>query len=167
MSGIKSSNAEIEDAVNRICKLMIGGLTRTADILNYIEQMDSLPKETQKEVKWKPIEKGYVQLNMYIQQAWQKFKESHSKDMNTLKKLYSDRLDELYRKAVKDGKIQTANNIVKNQMWLESVGGLNIKSKVDITNFDVKLSPEEDKAFKDRTKDIFGTDFVTVDTDND
>ena len=160
MGGNKRSNLEIEAITNQICLAMIRGLTRRADIFQYISNMDKLDKETQVERNWVKVgTKSDRMIDHYIQKAKEMFLEFGNETRDNVRALYIARLEDLYKLALSKDKIQTANHIMKNMMYLQGLGGFNISGNFSIKNFDIPLSEGESAAYKERLKDVYGESF--------
>lgn len=156
MAGDKNSDVEVEISVNQICIMLIKGITRRGQILQYITQMDALSPEEQKNRNWVPIRKGTRQIEIYISRAKEIFLKMAKEERQNVRALYLAQLEDMYYEARQKGHLQTANNIMKNKMYLQGMGGFNIMSTFNIKKFDVELTEEEEAAYKKRLEDIYG-----------
>lgn len=156
MAGDKRSKVEVELVVNQICTMMIMGITRRYQIMDYIRKMDALSERKQKERNWVPVKKERAMIDEYIRRAREKLIESVEEEREAKRSRFVAQLEDLYQKAVQQGKLSTANQIMRNKMYLEGMGGVNVLGNFNISNFDVHLTEEEHAAYKERIKDMYG-----------
>jgi len=156
MPGEKGSNAEVEIYVNQICIMMIKGIIRRDQILQYVRKMNSLRPKDREKRNWVKIQKCDRTIDIYIKRAKELFIEMSKEDRQTVKSLYVAQLEDMYQEARKNGHLQTANNIMKNKMYLQGFGGFNVKGTFNVKNFDIDLSDEEEAAYKERLKNMYG-----------
>lgn len=161
MPGEKSSDFEVEIRINQVLHLMIRGYRRRSEIFQYIAKMNALSEEKRKAVGWEIIDKSESMIDEYIKRATEKLKEANSDKLEEHISLLSARLEDIYRECMRKGKEQTANQVVKNMMYLRGIGGFNIKGKFDYEYFDIDLSDEEIKIYKDRLNNFYGNDLIT------
>jgi len=153
----KRTKVEIEAIVNQICYMMVCGITRRSDIFQNISKMDALPKNEQLQRGWVTVgDKSDRMIDMYVKRAREEFLQYNAESREETRALYLAQLEELYKKAVKDGKIQTANNIMKNKIYLQGMGGFSVTGNFNASLFDVKLTPEQYAAYKDRMTGMYG-----------
>jgi hypothetical protein len=162
MAGTKRTNVEIDLIVNQLCLLLIKGYSRRVEIIQYVTKMDHLPKEEREQYNWIRVGKCLRTLDKYLAMARKVLAEGSRTELDNARALYTAQLEDLYKKAVSQGKIRTANNILKNKMYLQGLGGLNINSKVNMKTYDVALTPEEEAAFDKEFKDFFGSQLESV-----
>jgi hypothetical protein len=155
----KATDAEIEIYINQIAQLMIRGIRRRSDILQYISRMNNLPDDKLRDTGWVKIEKCEKTIDTYTKRAREMLHEINEETLQETISLYLCQLEDLFREARKQGHLQTANNIMKNKMYLKGIGGFNIHGKFDVASFDVPLTDDEEKAYKQRMKDFMGEDF--------
>jgi hypothetical protein len=161
VAGEKRSNVEVEAIVNQICLLMIKGITRRVEIWQYMAKMDELPQEEQSKRNWIPIgDKSDRQIDIYIQRAKEAFLEMGKEDRENVRAMYIAQLEDMYQEARRTGKLSTANNIMKNKLYLQGLGGMNIHGSFNIGKFDIVLSPVEEEAYKNRVRELYGEDFA-------
>jgi len=159
MGDRKRSDYEINMIVNQICVLLIKGITRRADIFQYISKMDQLKPKEQKKRNWVPVgDKTDRMIDIYIKRAREQLVEMAKDESNSIRALYVAQLEDMYMEARKKGNLQTANNIMKNKIFLNGLGGMNIKGNFSVTTFDVDLTAEEEQDYKNRLKDMYGED---------
>ena len=159
MGDRKRSDYEILMIVNQICVMLIKGITRRADIFQYISRMDALSPDKRKKRNWVRVgKKSSRMVDHYIKRAREQLVEMAKEEVNSIRALYIAQLEDMYKEARKKGHLQTANNIMKNKMYLQGMGGINIKGNFSIANFDVDLSEEESAEYKQRLKDMYGDD---------
>lgn len=156
MPGEKRSKVEVELIVNQICTMLIKGITRNPQILEYIGRMDALPEKEQKKRNWIPVKKEISMVNEYIRRAREMLVESVQEEREKKRARFVAQLEDLYQQCVSQGKYHTANQVMKNKMYLEGMGGVNILGKFNIRTFDVQLTDEEQAAYKERLKDMYG-----------
>lgn len=161
-NGEKSTNAEKEIYINQIAHLLIRGLRRRSEILQYVSRMDSLSKEKQQEVGWIKIGKSTRIIDEYVKKAKETLEEINKDTLGETITLYLCQLEGLFREAWKKGHYQTANNIMKNKMYLKGIGGFNIRGKFDVSSFDVPLTDEENNEYKKRLKEFLGDGFIDM-----
>lgn len=154
MPGQKSDNVEIQLKVNQILQLMVMGVYRTDDILRYVAEMDKLTSEEQAKRNWIKVDKERRTIEDYIARAKEMLREQGMRDLKEVKELYSAQLEDLYRRAVKEGKIRDANAIMANKIHLHGLGGVNIRGSLNVKSFDVKLTPEEEKQYEDALREF-------------
>ena len=167
MPGKKTSSATIQLKVNQILGLMIKGITRSEDILQYISKMDKLSIRKRNKINWIPIEKDERMIREYIRRAKEMLKTQTLDDIKEIKELYLARLDDCYKEAREKGLIQTANSIMKTQTYIQGLGSLGLRGSFDMRNYDVKLSPEEEKQVKDKMTSFFGESILEEDLDKE
>lgn len=171
MAGEKSTDIEVQLRVNQICMMMVKGIMRKGDILHNIAIMNSLPEKEKKKKNWIDIEKSERMIDYYIKRAKEQFKSLKKDEIGCIQSTILNQLYDMYKEARRDKKLQTANNIMKNIMYLEGLGRMNLHSDIDVANFDIQLSDEEQEAYKERMKDFYGGEipfeFEEVDDDSD
>lgn len=156
MPGKKATNAEIEQKVNQIVQMMIKGIIRRHDILQYISRMDALSEKERKESGWISFKKCEKTIDEYIKRATENLKEINSLQTEEEISLYISMFMDMYRDARRKGLLQTANNIMKNVLYLRGLGGVNFKHRViNYDEFDVPLSPEEEKEYEEKCKAFY------------
>jgi hypothetical protein len=130
MAGKKTDNAQIQLKVNQILNLMIIGISRTSEIIRYVADMDKLPKKEREAEGWIFIGKKQRAVEAYVARAKEMLKEQAMKDLAYYKEIYTAQLDELYRRAVEDGKIRDANAIMANKIHLQGLGGFKVMGQL-------------------------------------
>lgn len=155
MPGDKSSNIEIEITINQIAYLVICGIHSRHDILQYIYKMDSLTEEEQKKRHWKKIGKSDRQLDEYIKRAKDQLMAGNAETREQKRNLYEAQAEDLYKKAVKSGKLQTASNILRTKMYLQGIGGFNVSGNFNAALFDVKLTDEQNTEYVKRMQEMY------------
>jgi len=167
MPGDKSSDLEIEISVNQILQLMIRGYRRRCEILQYVSKMNSLSAEKKEKMGWVDIDKSERMIDDYIKRATEKLKESNADSLEETLSMLTARLEDIYRECMRKGKEQTANQVIKNMMYLKGVGGFNIKAKFDHALFDIELSEQEKEDYKKRMLNFYGNDLIDEEDKNE
>lgn len=160
MAGEKFSDFEVEIAVNQVLQLMIRGYRRRTEILQYISKMNNLSDEKKEKLGWINIDKCDKTIDDYIKRATEKLKEANKESLEDYLSILQARLEDIYRECMRKGKEQTANQVLKNMMYLKGIGGFNIKAKFDHVNFDVALSKEEEQEYQQRMSEFYNKDFI-------
>ena len=121
--GNKSTNLEVQTRVNQLVSLMVRGITKRSDILEYVN-------------KWKwPVETVTVD-NVYIKRAREEFAEISRYEAKFELGLSLTRLNDLYYKALDEGDFKTALAVQKE---INDLVGIKAAAKQEI---EVKGKPE-------------------------
>jgi hypothetical protein len=162
MAGTKRSKIEIELIVNQLCILLIAGVTRRVEIMQHIARMDALPPEERKARNWVKVGKGQRMLDEYVAKARKLIVENSKDNVENVRALYIAQLEDLYKEARNRGNLRTANSIMKNKLYLQGLGGVNVNGLINIANYDVPLTPKAEKAFNEKLVDFFGEDTMSM-----
>ena len=157
----ESTSIEVERRVAIIAKFIIQGL-RTGEIKEKIHLYDSYSDEykLKHKIKWSPWNVIDRQIDTYIARAKEEISICQEGDINKLIAEMDAQFLFLFRKAIERGQINTANNVMRNRMYLRGVGRLNLKQKIDYTKLDIPLSEDEQREY-----DKLIDDFIHGDID--
>lgn len=159
-----SPHALITLRVNQIISVILKGYFRFGEIKQYVAEMDKRVRENS-ETNWITIGVNERTLYSYISQARKILEEEGRVSIDRVKSTYRAMLIMLFQKAVEKDDISTANKIMRNMIYLDGLGSMNIQETFSVINFDVKITEKEEQEYYKRLGQYCKPSLV-VDTDN-